>query len=1440
MPYFHFGQCRFICEFGNKQCKRINQPKGPFCNAYVYVSKFMFFPEFKGKQDKLFPERYFQKRLEKGDEKLNKRTVYVMSFPKLSRHLNHIHHPEDERHSATIDHRITMKMQDFSLRGMTSEEIRHGVDRYVKDEIFHNKELPDPSDKRYYPQYYDVGGTRRRVFSLCTISLPNIEKLESRFKELREKQGAEVYFKIDEPPMEERFRNRVQDIWAWENRKNKPKPDEGVDVEELTQRIIEQDILEIRKFNDAKPWRQRAPRPLWNTPIQKVFFFHQTRHQQLLLNRYGSMVHFYEIKPPENLITYRALMVSLFLICVRTNVDYQVVGTILCNKYNDHVKVLTEALTEFKEINSSWKPKHLVIDPTEAMVSVVRELFPGVEYVFNGESCVRQWKDSLKPHLLNGIINEDTKKLQADLRVIQQSSSMDEFTDRIEDLSESEMWNNESLLEFRRFWFAHTEKWVKCCFPQNLNCLLEDDWLRKITRNYQDLVLMSSYRNVAPLEGFEGGMERLLCYLTGDSEKEIYKSYVQKNQSLFTAGHCVLKNSKSLVHNYKLPIFLMSHCHPILSAPQQVETHIQKVSTQEYTVFELKDKILDRFHVSLGDQSIFPSCTCTEWINNPLLCRHMFQVFKMYTLDFESISPLYKSSPFFTIDYLCIDQQVRSISTETTQSSKGTQSEERQIVKYLPQPIFKTMKNVNDHSMSIMEGLNYYIDKLANDFMHETFRKAFKDGLQSLEKKYLKKAKRGSTKTVCLLPAVPVNGTPASSKKQAQQTLVVSLNQAASTQHETTKKTDQAPLIQHVPASIDHVIVKSTNQNSSVQHVTAKSTNQALPIQHVTVSSDHVTVKSTNHAPSIQHMSAKSTNHAPLIKHVTAQLNNQTSSMEQVDEQVAVQSTNQSHSIQHVTSKSTNQALPIQNLTATTVNQDPSIRTVIIISTNQDTSKQATKKPQYSSIRSSTLTRTADKIASFSKVKRTTEKPSSTSVDSPEFMSIDLPELPTYVLHPSSDQMVPTAKPAKQMAVSVKYSNQLNPPKNSSNQIALSMDTSIQSTSSSKANNSITPILPTKSVSSVRPSNKMKSVASNGPHRPIDISAISAIPGVPIKAPIYLIPVTSASVPQNNTATSFNKKLQNIVECFNEKIKNKTILPSNGSTNIDNATLKNNTDNGELQKLSKTPSVSLENNVVKEHTKPTNPGPTYPTPGVKLQQSKDTIYRLLRKQYGDAIDLRELNECHYDSKTIDKITKNLLERDKIANPKTPETASQHQTTPVLPSNYTIDVSGRKPNKVPIPYRTTTSKITSPPAFPSPLSRLRRLAPKPSRYIQMEAANMKKTSRNTPRTRSNLNSQISVFRKKTSLDKRKNGDETNHPLIPHNEIKTENFFDIERRDNPSPRKQHDLSLHSIQKEALEKISSLKRSLDESLQNEIVSLGNGNAKPNKIMKSNTETS
>ena len=163
---------------------------------------------------------------------------------------------------------------------------------------------------------------KRMFLKSYHLDASQIEYLEKKFQTLKNNFGAEVTFKIDKAE------------------------------------------LESTGLHDSK--------------IQKIYLFYQSKSHQYLLNRYGIFAYITQVKPQK--LGYR---VSLFLICVRTNVDCQVVGTILCNKYTDHTKVLKEALTEFKEINEFWKPRYLMIDPSEAMVSAVEELFPSKLFFFH-------------------------------------------------------------------------------------------------------------------------------------------------------------------------------------------------------------------------------------------------------------------------------------------------------------------------------------------------------------------------------------------------------------------------------------------------------------------------------------------------------------------------------------------------------------------------------------------------------------------------------------------------------------------------------------------------------------------------------------------------------------------------------------------------------------------------------------------------------------------------------------------------------------------------------------------------------------------------------------------------------------------------------------------------------------------------------------------------
>ena len=107
--------------------------------------------------------------------------------------------------------------------------------------------------------------------------------------------------------------------------------------------------------------------------VQSFIYFHQSPSQRSMLEKYGSTLYITQIKTSER--SSKILAVSMYLLAVRTNVDYQVVGTILMNKYNE--KPLREILNLYKEVNEGWIPKYFMIDMSEDLLFSVTELFPG-------------------------------------------------------------------------------------------------------------------------------------------------------------------------------------------------------------------------------------------------------------------------------------------------------------------------------------------------------------------------------------------------------------------------------------------------------------------------------------------------------------------------------------------------------------------------------------------------------------------------------------------------------------------------------------------------------------------------------------------------------------------------------------------------------------------------------------------------------------------------------------------------------------------------------------------------------------------------------------------------------------------------------------------------------------------------------------------------------
>ena len=97
---------------------------------------------------------------------------------------------------------------------------------------------------------------------------------------------------------------------------------------------------------------------------------HQNADQKRLLNRYGNEICLLDA-------TYKTTKYSipLFFLAVKTNVDYQVVGSFAVQ--DETTEAISEALSVLKNWNPRWKPKFFMVDNCEEEINAIESHFPG-------------------------------------------------------------------------------------------------------------------------------------------------------------------------------------------------------------------------------------------------------------------------------------------------------------------------------------------------------------------------------------------------------------------------------------------------------------------------------------------------------------------------------------------------------------------------------------------------------------------------------------------------------------------------------------------------------------------------------------------------------------------------------------------------------------------------------------------------------------------------------------------------------------------------------------------------------------------------------------------------------------------------------------------------------------------------------------------------------
>ena len=258
---------------------------------------------------------------------------------------------------------MIFKIQELALQNNSFNTIIREVDNYVTKDLFFKRQPPEKSRRRYYPRCEDVRKIARRARDAATLLPQQLRHLQQHFEYLSlTYPGNTTLFQIDDLPVEQAMLKKPINLSKITETQS---ADEG-DEQETSNNT--------KDSNNKKSRNKRIPK------LQKLTFFYQSPNQQNLLMRYGSTVYLTEVQPTEP--GSRAYTVSVYLLAVRTNVDHQVVGTILVEKYSkgDSVK---EALMKCKEVNSSWTPKYFMVDKEESLLQAIVENFPGLNRSFS-------------------------------------------------------------------------------------------------------------------------------------------------------------------------------------------------------------------------------------------------------------------------------------------------------------------------------------------------------------------------------------------------------------------------------------------------------------------------------------------------------------------------------------------------------------------------------------------------------------------------------------------------------------------------------------------------------------------------------------------------------------------------------------------------------------------------------------------------------------------------------------------------------------------------------------------------------------------------------------------------------------------------------------------------------------------------------------------------
>ncbi|XP_042288518.1 uncharacterized protein si:dkey-31c13.1 isoform X2 [Thunnus maccoyii] len=374
--------------------------------------------------------------------------------------------------------------------------------------------------------------------------------------------------------------------------------------------------------------------------VEKLLLCLQTPWQKRLLVLYGQQMCLLDA-------TYRTskYSVPLFFLCVRTNVNYIVVGVFVTQ--SEKKEDIREALEVFKKWNADWKPSHFMVDFCEAEIGALEEVFMDSKVFlcdFHREKAWVEWTRK-KDHGVT--CEEEVLKM---LRAIADSGTVEEFENSTLFLRQHSAWQTNERLRrwFSTKWLSQAERWVNAFKNEDLRVALYTN--NGIERQNETLnhLYLKGYKNCS--------LSDTITVIVQDFLPRSYQRYIEFNAKCSSDYRVYSQNVPPYLRDK--PRIVAEH---IMTRHQEslIFTEGQVTSAGEASFKVNSQTTPQQYSVSFGSESRMPSCTCKDWQENLLPCKHFCAVFNLVPgWSWDSLCLAYRENPLFMLDEVCLGHSV--------------------------------------------------------------------------------------------------------------------------------------------------------------------------------------------------------------------------------------------------------------------------------------------------------------------------------------------------------------------------------------------------------------------------------------------------------------------------------------------------------------------------------------------------------------------------------------------------------------------------------------------------------------------------------------------------------------------------------------------------------------------------------------------------------------